>query len=297
MRIRLVETGVQVLSVMEGTPAEEAGLEDNDVIVEIDDQTTIGLNQREIVRRLRGPLRSTVNLGVSRDEAPTTIDIQVVRAHIVPQTVKYARLGNIAHIRVSGFNQSTTRSLREKLKMATSEVNPPLSGIVLDLRGNPGGLLSAAVHVSDRFIEEGRIVSTRGRNADQNLSYSANRIGTWDIPLVLLIDKGSAGASGIVAGATRDHHRGQIVGRQSFGKWSVQTIYPGAWSTGLRVTTAKFYSPNGDNWSKIGIRPDVEVPLAAAAPAHRSSTDLDVDGDDDIQAALSILREPQFTRR
>ncbi|MCA9108845.1 MAG: S41 family peptidase, partial [Planctomycetaceae bacterium] len=172
-----------------------------------------------------------------------------------------------------------------------------MKSLIWDLRGNPGGLLSAAVHVCDRFITEGRIVSTRGRNADQNLSYSANRIGTWDIPVTLIIDGHSASASEIVAGAIRDHHRGKIVGRQSFGKWSVQTIYPSTWQTGLRLTTAKFYSPNGDNWTKIGIKPDIEVTLSEDAPEHRGSTDLDVEGDPDIQAALGVLRTPQYSRR
>ena len=114
---------------------------------------------------------------------------------------------------------------------------------------------------------------------------------------LLLIDDHSASASEIVAGAMRDHKRGTIVGRQSFGKWSVQTIYPGTWATGLRLTTAKFYSPNGDNWSKIGVKPDVEVALSDDAPVHRGSSDLDVEGDQDIQAALGVLRAPQYSRR
>jgi carboxyl-terminal processing protease len=151
--------------------------------------------------------------------------------------------------------------------------------------------------VVDRFISEGRIVSTRGRTPDQNLSYSANRIGTMEIPLVLLIDGNSASASEIVAGAIRDHRRGTIVGRRSFGKWSVQTIYPSQLDTGLRITTAKFYSPNGHTLGQIGVDPDIEVPLPEGSEVRRGSTDLDVANDPDIIAALGVLRQPQYTQR
>ena len=288
VRIRLVETGVQVLSVMEGTPAEEAGLEDNDVIVEIDDQTTIGLNQREIVRRLRGPLRSTVNLGVSRDEAPTTIDIQVVRAHIVPQTVKYARLGNIAHIRVSGFNQSTTRSLREKLKMATSEVNPPLSGIVLDLRGNPGGLLDQAVAVSDLFLTNGRIVSTNGRHPDSHQYFDAQPEElAKNLPVVVLINGNSASASEIVAAALQDLGRAIVVGSSSFGKGTVQTVLRLPNEGELTLTWARFHAPSGYGLSRRGVIPDI------------CTSGSSVTGPDDVMEMLRTGELPidQATRR
>ncbi len=257
VRIRLIETGVQVLSVMEGTPAEKAGLKDNDVIVEIDDQSTVGLNQREIVRRLRGPLRTAVNLGVSRDEAPL-IDIQVVRAHIVPQTVKYARLGNIAHIRISGFNQSTTRSLREKLKIATNEVNPPLDGIVLDLRSNPGGLLDQAVAVSDLFLTNGRIVSTNGRHPDSHQYFDAQP-GEMakNLPVVVLVNGNSASASEIVAAALQDLGRAIVVGSSSYGKGTVQTVLRLPNEGELTLTWARFLAPSGYGLSRRGVIPDI----------------------------------------
>jgi len=263
VRIRLIETGVQVLSVMEGTPAEKAGLKDNDVIVRIDDQSTVGLNQREIVRRLRGPLRSAVNLGVSRNDKsgnddPKTIDIQVVRAHIVPQTVKYARLGNIAHIRVSGFNQSTTRSLREKLKLATSEINPSIVGIVLDLRGNPGGLLDQAVSVSDLFLTNGRIVSTNGRHPDSHQYFDAQPEElAKNLPVVVLVNGNSASASEIVAAALQDLGRAIVVGSSSYGKGTVQTVLRLPNEGELTLTWARFHAPSGYGLSRRGVIPDI----------------------------------------
>ncbi len=258
VRIRLIETGVQVLSVMEGTPAEEAGLEDNDVIVNIDNQSTVGLNQREIVRRLRGPLRTSVNLGVSRNDNPKTIDIQVVRAHIVPQTILYARLGNIAHIRVSGFNQSTTRTLRERLKLATSKIKSPLAGIILDLRGNPGGLLDQAVSVSDLFLTNGRIVSTNGRHPDSHQYFDAQPEElAKNLPMVVLINGNSASASEIVAAALQDLGRAIVVGSSSFGKGTVQTVLRLPNEGELTITWARFHAPSGYGLSGRGVIPNI----------------------------------------
>lgn len=164
----------------------------------------------------------------------------------------------IGYIQMTGFQKSSA----VELDMALNRLRRQgMKSLIWDLRGNPGGLLTAAVEVLDRFIDDGTLVSTRGRTADQNFTYSAHRPGTWDIPLVLLIDGNSASASEIVAGAVRDHGRGEIVGRQSFGKWSVQSIYPARNGTGLRLTTAKFYSPDGHSHSKIGVKPDVVIEL------------------------------------
>jgi len=258
VRIRLIDAGVQVLSVMEETPAEDAGLQDNDVIATIDNESTVGLSQREIVRRLRGPLRSAVNLGVLRNDAPETIDIQVVRAHIVPQTVKYARLGNIAHIRVSGFNQSTTRSLREKLKLATDEAYGTPAGIVLDLRGNPGGLLDQAVSVSDLFLTNGRIVSTHGRHPDSHQYFDAEPEDlAKDLPVVVLVNGNSASASEIVAAALQDLGRAVVIGSSSFGKGTVQTVLRLPNEGELTLTWARFHAPSGYGLSRRGVIPDI----------------------------------------
>jgi carboxyl-terminal processing protease len=167
---------------------------------------------------------------------------------------------------------------------------------VWDLRGNPGGLLSTSVELLDRFIADGVLVSTKGRTADQNWSYTAHRQGTLNIPLVLLIDGDSASASEIVAGAVRDHQRGTIVGRKSYGKWSVQSIFPGSSGTGLRLTTAKFYSPNGHTLGKIGVKPDVEVPAPVAEEKPRFRKPVDLASDPDVMKALEVISE-QFAAR
>jgi len=258
VRIRLIDTGVQVLSVMEETPAEAAGLQDNDVITMIDGQSTVGLSQREIVRRLRGPLRSAVNLTVVRKDEPETVDIQVVRAHIVPQTVKLERIGKIAHIRVSGFNQSTTRSLREKLKIATDESYGPLTGIVLDLRGNPGGLLDQAVAVSDLFLTNGRIVSTHGRHPDSHQYFDAEPEDlAKDLPVAVLVNGNSASASEIVAAALQDLGRAIVIGSSSFGKGTVQTVLRLPNEGELTLTWARFHAPSGYGLSHRGVIPDI----------------------------------------
>ena len=174
--------------------------------------------------------------------------------------------------------------------------------LIWDLRGNPGGLLTAAVEVLDRFIDNGVLVSTKGRTSDQNYSYSAHRQQKWNIPLVLLTDENSASASEIVAGAVRDHQRGTIVGRKTYGKWSVQSIFPIQRSVGLRLTTAKFYSPNGKTLGKIGVKPDVEVELPDHVVLHRGPMANSLEDDPDVRKALDVARDqaagrPLFSNR
>ena len=163
-----------------------------------------------------------------------------------------------------------------------------MQSVIWDVRGNPGGLLNSAVEVLDRFVESGVLVETRGRTYDQNYTYTAQGPGTWDVPLVLLIDGNSASASEIVAGAIRDHARGTIVGRKSFGKWSVQSIYDLRAGGGVRLTTAKFYSPKGDTLGKIGVKPDVAVTASDDRP--RPIGEVDPVNDADVKTAIEILR-------
>ncbi len=290
--------GMSLVDVLPNSPAFENGLKAGEYIVSVDGTDCRDLSTNEAAGLLIGLAGSFVKLEIKSAHTPQNRTVVCPRRSVKVDSIPIAQIiddeQGIGYIRMMGFQKSSPDEMDAAMNRLTQE---GMRALIWDLRGNPGGLLSAAVHVCDRFISEGRIVSTRGRNTDQNLSYSANRIGTWEIPVALLIDDHSASASEIVAGALRDHKRGTIVGRQSFGKWSVQTIYPGTWATGLRLTTAKFYSPNGDNWSNIGIKPDVEVTLADDAPARRGSTDLDVVGDQDIQAALGVLRAPQYSRR
>jgi carboxyl-terminal processing protease len=295
VRIRLIDQGVRILSVMENTPAERSGLQDNDIIVEIDGVSTVGLSQREVVRRLRGPLRSRVELTVERETQPAALDIAVVRAHIVPQTVKYERQGNLAVIRLSGFNQSTTRSLREKLELAKNEIGPALTGFVLDLRGNPGGLLDQAVAVSDLFIGTGRIVSTHGRHPDSHQYFDADADDlAKNRPVAVLVNGNSASASEIVAAALQDSGRAVVIGSGSFGKGTVQTVLRLPNEGELTLTWARFHAPSGYALNRRGVLPDIcttEDDLSAedvlerlregTLPIDRTSQRRDVDPDDD----------------
>ena len=290
--------GMLLVDVLPNSPAFEAGLRATDHIVEIDGTDCREMSTDEAANLLTGRSGSLVNLGILSRTAsrPTYVSCRrrEVKVDSIPTATIIDERQGVAYIRMTGFQKSTPDEIDAALNKLSDQ---GMRSLVLDMRGNPGGLLTAAVHVVDRFVSEGRIVSTRGRTPDQNLTYSATRIGTWDMPMAVLIDDHSASASEIVAGAMRDHERAALIGRRSFGKWSVQTIYPVAWTTGLRLTTAKFYSPKGHNWSKVGVDPDVLVELPPGAPERRGSTELDVAGDADVQAALKALKTPQYTRR
>lgn len=229
---------------------------------------------------------------------PTPWQGRFVRKPVVVKSVDRVQMldsvAGIGYLRMSGFQKSTASELDAALASLRRQ---GMRKLIWDLRGNPGGLLTASVEVLDRFIAEGVLVSTKGRSLDQNWTYSAHSNGTHsDIELAVLIDGNSASASEIVAGAIQDHKRGTLVGRTSYGKWSVQTIMPLRGQTGLRLTTAKFYSPNNHNYSKVGVKPDVfvENPLLDSGDG-KSSTMPMVFGfvperDADIQAAMRVLR-------
>lgn len=258
VRIRLTDDGVHILSVMEHSPAERAGLHDNDDVVEIDGESTVGLSQRDVVRRLRGPLRSEVELTVRRQHEDKPLQLRVVRGHIVPETVRYSRLGRVAHIRVTGFNQSTTRTLREKVKYAAKDIGPSLAGYILDLRGNPGGLLDQSVAVSDMFVTSGRIVSTHGRHPDSHQYFDAEPDdAAHNLPVVVLVNGNSASASEIVAAALQDSGRAAVVGTGSFGKGTVQTVLRLPNDGELTLTWARFHAPSGYALQDRGVMPDV----------------------------------------
>jgi carboxyl-terminal processing protease len=258
VRIRVEDEGVKILSVMENTPAEKAGLHAQDVITDIDGKPAIGLSQREVVRRLRGPVRTKVGLLVQREEVPDKLPITVTRAHVVPQTVKLEIEDGIGYMRVSSFNQSTTRNLRQKLKEADRKLGDELIGFILDLRGNPGGLLDQAVEVSDLFVTEGRIVSTRGRHPDSHQYFDAESDDlAQGLPVVVLLDGGSASASEIVAAALQDAGRAVLVGTNSFGKGTVQTVLRLPNEGELTLTWATFHAPSGYGLNERGVLPNL----------------------------------------
>ena len=258
--------GMLLINVLPDSPAETGGMQPGEHIVSINGVDCRGMTTDEAARLLRGPSGSTVELELRSTSSDHSRRGEFVRRPVVVKSVDKVQMldakNGVGYIRMSGFQKSTAEELDAAL--ATLEAQG-MHKLVWDLRGNPGGLLTAAVEVLDRFIESGPLVSTKGRSLDQNWTYSAHRSGTHtNIEIVLLVDGDSASASEIVAGAIRDHKRGVIVGQQTFGKWSVQSILPIREQTGLRLTTAKFYSPKGLTLGKIGVRPDIVVDRALA---------------------------------
>ncbi len=258
VRIRVADEGIRILSVMENTPAEKAGLRAQDIITDINGKTAIGLSQREVVRRLRGPVRTKVGLLVRRENEPEKLSITVTRAHVVPQTVQLRLEDGIGYLRVSSFNQSTTRNLRQKLKEANRELDGDLLGFVFDLRGNPGGLLDQSVEVADLFVTEGRIVSTHGRHPDSHQYFDAEADDlAHGLPVVVLLDGNSASASEIVAAALQDAGRAVLIGSNTFGKGTVQTVLRLPNQGELTLTWATFHAPTGYGLNERGVLPDL----------------------------------------
>ena len=258
VRIRIVDEGVKVLSVMEDTPAESAGLKAQDVITAIDGETAAGMSQRQVVRRLRGPVRTKVRIVVARKSASEPVKITLTRTHIVPQTVRYRAEGDVAYIRVSGFNQNTSQTLRQKMLQARREQGDKLKGFVLDLRGNPGGLLDQAVSVSDLFMTRGRIVSTHGRHPDSHQFFEARSDDLASgLPLAVLVNGNSASASEIVAAALQDSGRAVVIGTNSFGKGTVQTVLRLPNEGELTLTWARFHAPSGYALQQRGVLPNI----------------------------------------
>jgi carboxyl-terminal processing protease len=256
VRIRLEDAGIHIVEVMESTPAELSGLQNDDVITKIEDAAVAGMDQREAIRRLRGPINSTVNLTVRR--GTRSLEISVTRAHIVPQTVRFERHDGIAYLKVTGFNQSTTHTLREKIRDARREMGDAMRGYVLDLRDNPGGLLDQAVTVADLFMDGGNIVSTHGRHPDSEQHFNSRSADvSGGMPMVVLVNGNSASASEIVAAALQDSGRAIVVGSNSYGKGTVQTVLRLPNDGELTLTWARFHAPSGYALQDRGVLPDV----------------------------------------
>jgi carboxyl-terminal processing protease len=222
--------------------------------------------------------------------------VALTRRAVVVKSIPVAKIldgTNIGYIQMTGFQSSTA----EELDLALRNLNSQgMRALIWDVRGNPGGLLQTAVQVLDRFIGDGVVVSTKGRASDQNHVYQAYRTGTWSLPLVLLVDGDSASASEIVAGAIRDHRRGTLVGRRTFGKWSVQSIYDLMGGGGLRITTAKFYSPSGKTYGKIGVDPHVVVELPKLEDSAEEYVVRDLATDPDVLKGIEVLRDTLASR-
>ena len=251
---------VKVISPIDDTPASEAGIKAGDMITHLDDEPVLGMTLSEAVSIMRGKVGSKIKLTVSREDNQT-LQIEIVRAIIQLKAVKAKIENNIGYIRVSSFNQKVDTQIIKAIK--DFKKKEKVIGYILDLRNNPGGLLDQAVSVTDIFLKQGEIVSTRGRFDREGSRYNAiKRDLTEGLPLVVLINQGSASASEIVAGALQDHKRAIIMGTKSFGKGSVQTIIPSGEDVALKLTTAKYYTPLGRSIQKTGIDPDILVEQA-----------------------------------
>ena len=275
-----LEKGIlSVVSPIEGTPAQRAGIKARDQIVAIDGTPTQDLNLMEAVRLMRGPSGEKILLGIRRDGEEKLLEFELTREVIQIHSISGKTLEpGYAYARISQFQERTGDELKRLLSQLRLENQDQLKGVIVDLRNNPGGLLDQAVAVSDLFLSSGLIVYTEGREASSQLRFQASSDGTEpDYPLILLINEGSASASEIVAGALHDHGRALLLGERTFGKGSVQTIIPLSDHSGLRLTTARYFTPSGVSIQARGIAPDIEVPtleLPENAQSHYREKDL-----------------------
>ena len=253
---------VKVVSPIDDTPASKAGMQPEDFIIAIDGESVLGKNLSEAVDVLRGPIGSEVTITVQRGQAEP-FDVTIIRDEIKIRSVRHEIYDNVGYIRLTTFSEQTTPGLVNAVDDIFKSEGENLKGFILDLRNNPGGLLSEAISVSDVFLEGGEIVSTRGRE-DSQTQHAYARPGdiAREMPLIVLINSGSASASEIVAGALKDHKRAILMGTRSFGKGSVQSIIPMPGHGAIRLTTARYYTPSGVSIQAKGISPDIEVELA-----------------------------------
>jgi carboxyl-terminal processing protease len=264
------ESGViKVVSPIDDTPAFRAGVKAGDLITALDGQTVQGLTLNEAVEKMRGPAGSAIKLTIKRQNVDKPLELSMQREVIKIQVVRSRMEGDIGYIRLTSFNEQTDPGLRRAVQTLRQQGGANLKGFIIDLRNNPGGLLDQAVSVSDDFLDQGEIVSTRARRADESQRWNAkNGDITGGLPVVVLINGGSASASEIVAGALQDHRRAVLVGTRSFGKGSVQTVIPLPGNGAMRLTTARYYTPSGRSIQGLGIAPDVEVAASRTEVPH-----------------------------
>ena len=273
IEITVKDGTLTVVSPIEDSPAYKAGIKPGDQILKIEDEFTKDLTLMDAVKKMRGPKGSKITISIKREGVSELLDFNLIRDTIRVQSVRSRVLEEgYVYIRLAQFQERSDRDLQRALEKHNSEKGA-IRGLVLDLRNNPGGLLTQAVRVSDLFLDSGMIVYTDGRLEGQKQKYFAHKEGSWtDFPMVVLVNGGSASASGIVAGALQDHRRAVILGTKTFGKGSVQTILPLDDSSALRLTTARYYTPKGRSIQATGIVPDIVMensPVQEAKPDDR----------------------------
>ena len=276
--VRTDETtgGLQLVTIMDGSPAQAAGLLPGDVIVEVEGEDVTGLDQNEIIAQVRGPAGTSVDLGIQRQSEPDTLDFEVMRERITVASVSYEVLdGDIGYVRLSQFEFGSSQELRDALEAIDAN---HLKGLILDVRGNPGGYLTTSIEVASAFIPEGTVVTERGPERERTYDALGNAIAP-DVPMVVLVDAGSASASELIAGALQDNQRATIVGTKT-----LHTLSNGG---GVRITVSRWYTPSGRSVSEVGIDPDVNVPFELEPGKVYDPATMP---DPQLEAALTILR-------
>ena len=284
---------VKVVSPIDGTPADEAGVESGDFITHVDGESLLGLTLDQAVEMMRGPVGSEIVITVAREGEDEPLEISIIRDTIKLTAVRSRVEGTSVVLRVTTFNRQTSPNLASGIKEQIEEAGgmDKVNGFILDLRNNPGGLLTEAIAVSDAFLESGEIVSTRGRNPEDGERYNATAGDlTGGKPIVVLINGGSASASEIVAGALQDHRRAIVVGTKSFGKGSVQTVMPLRGEGAMRLTTARYYTPSGRSIQALGVSPDIVVAQPRRKPdaeTEEEQTKFDARTEADLRGSLN----------
>ncbi len=269
--VSIDKAGAKVVQPIPETPGAKADIKAGDIIIAIDDKSIAGQSLDDIQKKLRGPEGSPVKLTISRVGEKEPLSKQLLRANVQVEPVTSRREGDIGYIKIPAFNERTDAGVKEAVAKLKKEIGPALRGYILDLRSDGGGVLEAAIGVSDDFLDGGEIVSTRGRDAEDTERYDAKPGDIADgKPIIILTDNGTASASEIVAGALQDHQRARIVGMTTFGKGSVQTVTPLDNGKGgaLHMTTGRYYTPSGRSIQALGITPDVAVAQAATDDAY-----------------------------
>lgn len=296
IEVSLQDGVVKVVSPMEGGPAERAGVRAGDTIVAVDDEPLNADNIADSIDRMRGKAGSKVKITIARDATPQPLHFTLARASVQVHSVKQKLIEpGLGYVRISHFSETTAPDLKKAVAALTRESKSDLRGLVLDLRDNPGGLLEAAIGVSDVFLDHGVIVTANGRAADARFEVAAQPGDDLKgAPVVVLVNGGSASASEIVAGALQDHRRATIVGQQTYGKGSVQTVVPLSDGHAIKLTTSRYFTPSGASIHKTGITPDVVVDqqdIEAHGDVDAASVTGDLASDYELRLALGMLKD------
>ncbi len=290
IQIGIKDHHVTVIAPIEGTPAHAAGIETGDVILKVDETPTKNLTLMEAVQHMRGPKGTSVTLTVRREGAPDSLSFTIVRDTIKIRSVRSRLLDeNIGYVRISQFQESTPKDLGKELVKLHDE---GAQDLILDLRNNPGGLLSAAVGVSEQFLQPDTVVvSVKGRDGRQDEYRSSPPMDPPEYPMIVLVNQGSASASEIVAAAMQDWGKAVILGKTTFGKGSVQTILPLSDGSGLRLTTAKYYTPRGESIHSVGVKPDIVVEPKPVTVDEEPEEKTAVEGETDVSSGADADEE------